>query len=80
MGLKDSANAVYEFAASRHSVFITQRPRGSRTGQDRRDTTPTHKAFYKGSANLLGYIIGTFLKQVEIIREPSHADFISKLP
>lgn len=45
MGLKHSANAVYEFAASRHSVFITQRPWGSRTGQDRRTGQTGHDSY-----------------------------------
>lgn len=77
MGLKNKANAICEFAASRHSVFITQCLWGSRTGQDRRNTTPIHKAFPEALLIFLGYIIGTFLKQVEIIRKPSNAEFSS---
>lgn len=51
-------------------------------GQDRTNGTRllSTKPSTKVLLIFLGYIIGTFLKQVEIIREPSHVDFSSKVP
>lgn len=51
------------------TLSLSQCPWGNRTGQDRRNTTPTHKAFPEALLIFLGYIIGTFLKQIEIIRK-----------